>query len=412
MKALTKRWLLTPAAVLLFLPCSSPRADDFQVVNLQDSGPGSLRQAIIEANALPGPHLIEFEPDLSGTITLAAPLPILAESTLIIGPGPGADQVVINGDGSHQAFFIDEGVNASVSHLTITNGQSDLGGGIINLGELNLDQMVITANTAQFGGGGITNEGVLVVSNSVISMNSATDFGIGGGIENFGGSLLIMDSMLLGNSADFGGGIDNTGQLQILRSTIANNLAELGGAIENTGELFIFNSTLSGNSADSGGGIDNFGGQFELLHTTIAGNTANEGAGVWTNLGFTAKNSLIVTNLNAEDCFHDPALPPTSLGNNLDTDESCTDFQTASIQALNLLPLADNGGPTLTQALSDDSVAVDAASDCTAIDGTTAVVEDQRGIARPQGSTCDIGAYELESIEDDDVIFADAFESE
>jgi hypothetical protein len=404
-----KLWLLPIAISLLVLPGISTWADDFLVTNLEDSGAGSLRQAMTDANALPGPHLIEFEAGLSGTLLLASSLPVLVEPTVITGPG--SDQITIDGNGAHQAFVIDEDVSASISHLTITNGQSDLGGGIINLGELNLDQMVITANSAQFGGGGISNEGVLVVSNSVISMNSATDFGIGGGIENFGGTLLIMDSMVLGNSADFGGGIDNAGQLQILRSTIANNQAELGGAIGNTEDLLIFNSTLSGNSADSGGGIDNFGGQLELVNATIADNTANDGGGIWTNVAFTVKSSLIVANPDSEDCSHDPALPPVSLGSNLDTDGSCTGFQTVSEQALGLDPLGDNGGSTLTHALSESSAAVEAAGDCTEIDGTTPVVEDQRGMDRPQGQACDIGAYELQSTKEEDVIFADAFES-
>lgn len=408
MNKLTRYLAISLLCILLAALPAPTRADQFPVSNLADTGPGSLRQAIIDANALPGPHLIEFQSDLAGTLLLGSPLPELAESMDILGPTSGL--VTIDGNGLHQPFLVEEDAVVTLSHLTLINGQSLLGGAIVNFGELTLEHMRITDNNAEVGGGGISNEGALVIRNSTISGNSTEASGLGGGLENFNGSVLIVDSLITGNSADFGGGIDNFGQLEIRRSTLSNNQGGFGGAIGNTDQLLIVNSTLSGNSSDSGGGIDNFDGQLELLHVTIAGNTADEGGGIWSNVAFTAKNSLVAASLNGGDCELDAGAPPQALGANLDTDGSCTGFQTTTVAALDLQALADNGGATLTHALGKTSSALDAAADCTAIDGSTPVNEDQRGVERPQGPACDVGAFELEADDQEDLIFADRFQ--
>jgi hypothetical protein len=404
---MNKRFHLPFLVLTLGLLAGSPgplHAESFQVNNLDDNGPGSLRQAINDANALPGPHQIEFQSELAGALTLESPLPALLESMAILGPVSGL--VTIDGNDAYQPFLIEENVAASISDLTISNGQSPLGGAIANFGELTLSDIRIINNSAEFGGGGISNEGGLLIHNSTIAFNLVGDSGIGGGVENFGGSILIIDSRISQNSAEFGGAIDNFGQLQILHSTLDNNQGMVGGAIGNTGELLMVNSTISGNSAASGGGIDNFQGQVELLHVTIAGNSATEGGGIKSDIAFTVKNSLIVSSPMGNDCDLDPAFPPSALGSNLDTDGTCTGFQSTTVQALDLKPLIDNGGPTETHALGPASAAVDAANDCTELDGSTHVSEDQRGVARPQSLHCDIGAFELE----DDLIFVDAFE--
>jgi hypothetical protein len=408
MNKLTRYLAISLLSILLAAFPALTLADQFQVSNLDDTGPGSLRQAIIDANALPGPHLIEFQSDLAGTVLLGSPLPELDESMDILGPVSGL--VTIDGNGLHQPFLIEEGAVVSMTHLTLRNGQSLLGGAIVNFGELTLEHMLIANNSAEFGGGGISNEGLLVIRNSTISGNSTDASGIGGGLENFNGNVLIVDSLVTGNSADFGGGVDNFGQLEIRRSTFSNNQGGFGGAIGNTDQLLIVNSTLSGNSSDSGGGIDNFDGQLELLHVTIAGNSADSGGGIWSNVAFTAKNSLVAASPDGGDCELDPAAPPQVLGANLDTDGSCTGFQTTTVAALDLHALADNGGPTMTHALGSASAALEAAADCTELDGSTPVSEDQRGVERPQGQACDIGAFELESEDQEDLIFADRFQ--
>jgi hypothetical protein len=100
----------------------------------------------------------------------------------------------------------------------------------------------------------------------------------------------------------------------------------------------------------------------------------------------------------------------TALGVNFATDASCAGFTQTTSGGINLGPLADNGGPTQTHALLSGSVAVDAALDCTLINGVTPLTQDQRGQARPEGAECDSGALEgPESLPE--IIFQDGFES-
>ncbi|MBS3745315.1 MAG: hypothetical protein KGY48_13250, partial [Wenzhouxiangellaceae bacterium] len=170
--------------------------------------------------------------------------------------------------------------------------------------------------------------------------------------------------------------------------------------------LTVTNSTISGNSASEfGGGIDNFGGNARLLFSTVADNAARFGGGTLNDGQFSVKNSLVANNPVGGQC-DGSAL--SSFGENLATDDSCTGFTEVTVGAIELGPLTDNGGPTATHALGETSVAINAAADCTDIAGTTDIDDDQRGVPRPQGSACDIGAFEL--IGPGELIFIDGFE--
>ena len=162
-----------------------------------------------------------------------------------------------------------------------------------------------------------------------------------------------------------------------------------------SGTLTIANSTISGNSAAShGGGIENGSAlptqtQLIITNSTIIGNSAAVGGGV-RNLG-TAKltNTIIANSPSGGDCSGGII---TSLGHNLDSDGTCGLGAAGDISGVNPLlgPLADNGGPTFTHALLPGSPATDAGDNAACLDS------DQRGVTRPQGSVCDIGAYEQE----------------
>ena len=366
-------------------------AADFMVENLDDSGLGSLRQAITESNDSSGANTIAFESGLEGTITLASPLPVIVEDLELIGPG--ADRITVSGDSAFRVLHVGMDVEVTISGLTFANGLADaaafgIGGGILNEGDLILDDCVVTNNEAEFSGGGIGNDGILSLVRSTISNNAANpdEYGVGGGLENVGRATIIA-STISGNTADSGGGL----------------------AI-NDGELLLANSTVSGNSAEFlGGGIDNFNGIVKLLHVTVTDNSGMDGGGLSNEAEATIKNSLIVEN-SGGDCDNELGDSFQSEGDNLDTDDTCPGFSTNSSASLALGQLADNGGLTLTHALGGDSVAVNAATDCTEIDGTTGVIEDQRGVSRPQGEDCDIGAFEL--VGNDDVIFFDRFKSD
>ncbi len=103
------------------------------VANLNDSGAGSLRQAILDANAAAGDDIITFASGLTGTINLAGALPAL--STNITINGPGADLLTVRRDtgGDYRIFDITGATTTStISGLTISNGVADFGGGIRN----------------------------------------------------------------------------------------------------------------------------------------------------------------------------------------------------------------------------------------------------------------------------------------
>ncbi len=353
--ALLFAWLFAGAHVV--------QAATLTVTSLDDSGAGTLRSTIGQAAS---GDTINFQAGLSGMITLESPLPILNQDLTIQGPGAGV--ITVSGNDLHRVLFVESGAVVVISGLTIANGLTEggvaatdgFGGGIFNAGNLTLEVSVVQGSFAQFGGGGISNDGTLNLRRSTITGNSTDPGATGGGVENFGGS------------------------------------------------LDVFQSTISGNQADFGGGIESSDGDVTLLFSTVAENSAaaTEGGGVLNDGTFTAKNSLVANSSAGGDCAGGGTF--STAGANMATDNTCPGFDEVTPSALALAPLADNGGPTTTHALGASSSAVDAAVDCTAIDGTTNVDDDQRGVTRPQGSACDIGAFELASA--GDLIFADRFE--
>jgi hypothetical protein len=339
------------------------------VTNTNDSGAGSLRNAIAAAN--PG-DIITFS--VTGTITLTS-------GTLTIGKnltisGPGASNLAISGNNLFQVFFISSTATVTISGLTIENGNNPNGGGIWNQGTLSLSNSIVSGNTS-FQGGGINNGGgntsaTLIVTNSTISGNSAS--ASGGGIFNFG-TLTVTGSTISGNTAvSGGGGIENQGGSTVTNSTFSGNQATVGAGIRNYGTIDLSSSTFSGHSV---GGIVNLG-------------------------TLTVKGTLLQKGPGGNNCTNFSPGTITSVGYNLSDDASCSSFFTATGD-LNSTPtgldsngLQNNGGPTQTIALLGTSDAVDAipVSACTDVGGNT-IATDQRGVLRPQGPACDIGAFEL-----------------
>ncbi|HKQ04322.1 MAG TPA: HYR domain-containing protein [Blastocatellia bacterium] len=372
-------------AILLGVRAGGARAhsttrvpDSYLVTNRDDSGEGSLRQAIMDANANPGPDTIEFDKSAWGTITLTSGELLITDDLTITGPGPFT--LTISGNHQSRIFEIGSSATVDISGLTISDGglAGVNGGGIYNQGTLMLTNVVLSGNSVSGGmdGGGIFNLGTLTITNSTLSGNSAGRNG--GGVYNFGSSsLTIINSTLSGNSA-----------------------AAAGGGVYNEGFLTIINSTLSGNFTDStvgaGGGFYNgIGGTADISFTTIANNSAHAGGGIYNN-GATVnvKNSIVANNPSGGDCASNGAT--VASGVNFTTTGGCgfTQVPSTGPGGLNLGPLADNGGPTQTHALLPGSVAIDAAPDCTPLNSKTPLETDQRGILRPQGSACDVGSYE------------------
>jgi len=343
---------------------------------------------------------------------------VIIEKNLIL-LGAGTDNTIVGGTQGGEPVFKIKGATVTLAEMTIADGNGGgissssatvtidnstisgnsvfEGSGITNDGGMmTITGSTINANSATGGGGGIQNSsgGTLTITNSTINDNMAQE---GGGIVNSDGSITITESTINGNSTTggFGGGIINFGgPITIDNSTISSNMADGGGGIFNDGgTITITNSTINGNSAGSsgvGGGITNDGNTIAIEFSTISENTAGGGGGGIVNFGTVRLGSSIVANnLSRADCGGEI----TSLGYNLASDNSCNLTSTGDLPNTNpnLGPLQDNGGTTETQALLTGSPAIDAGNpDC------PPPSTDQRGVTRPQGTQCDIGAFELE----------------
>src|SRR5688572_30839251 len=251
------------------------------VTNTNDSGAGSLRQAIADVAA---GGTINFGPDIfatSQTITLTSGQLVIDKNLTIQGPGAG--RLSISGNNLSRVFFINSGVTATLDGITISNGNpsgdpfvNGDGGGIFNNGSLTVSNSTVSANRSDNGnsesrGGGIHSTGTLSVSNSTINGNNAWE---GGGIFNEG-IMTISNSTISGNaSTNTGGGIFNDSSMAINNSTISGNGADTGGGIYNDGTLNVSNSTISHNGADFWGGgiVGDFGATGSLRNTIVAGN--------------------------------------------------------------------------------------------------------------------------------------------
>jgi len=240
-------------------------AATFNVSNLNDSGAGSLRDAIDQANANLGPDVITFQAGLTGTITLTSGQLHLYDSVDIQGPGQAA--IAVDGNNASRVFYVfndNRLLDVTISGLTVQHGTASYGGGIIDFGEnLTLDHVTVQNNTGGSGGGLNVTEGL-----------------------DQGGQLTIKNSIFTGNSARRGGGIyfyDDDGPTLIQDTTIENNTASYagGGVYFYTADydVTIERCTISGNQAEfTGGGIylySTFGGKVTIRQTTISGNTVN-----------------------------------------------------------------------------------------------------------------------------------------
>ena len=311
---------------------------------------------------------------------------------------------------------ISSGGPLAVTNSTISRNSAPTGGGIfIGDNDLNLMSSTISGNSAELGGGIFTAAGFaennVFIINSIFSGNNATNSGGGIYNRNF---LTVLESTLSGNSAtNGGGGIYNYNghHLEVIRSTLSGNVAGMGGGIYNDGNLSIGNSTLSGNEAYYYGGGIYSDGSASIYNSTIVFNTLIEG----TNLGaggidgnVALYNSLVAGNIRLltseyRDCSGTIYFEGVSLFwdfTNCTYDPASPGFY-GTLYSLNELgPLQDNGGPTWTHALipiEEGSRAIDAGDNTLCASGPIYNL-DQRGVTRPQGSRCDVGAYEAPSL--------------
>jgi Dockerin type I domain len=366
----------------------------YVVANTNPSGPGSLRQALLDANATwDSADVVTFDPALFST---PRTIPLTTGGELLIaGPvtvaGPGANLLTVSGNNTVRVFNISAPgvVDVTLAGLTITGG--GIGGVSCTNENVMFDGVRVTGNA----GRGIAvmvdvedSGGNLVLRRSTVAGNA------GGGIYLQRGSLLLEDSTVSGNSATGGqgGGIffSDVGPagLTVRNSTISGNTATDGGGIA-FDRLFglarFLNSTITGNVSTTpaygtGGIFVPFGsdGVLTLVSTIVSGNIGSITGGI----SDIAVASAVTVNVNFS-AVGDPNgfTPSASSGNNLPFGA-----------VLGLVPLADNGGPTKTHALSLSSLAINAGTN------SAGLTTDQRGngFLRVSGSAADIGAFEVQ----------------
>lgn len=344
-------------------PVYSSRLATFTVTNTNDSGAGSLRQAILDANATVADDTITFNiadcPSGVCTITLSSgELVINAASTagkLTIANSTGASNLLISGNNQSRVFYVKGNGNLTLDGVTVTGGNgtgtssSGFGGGIFNNGgTVTLTNSAVSGNTGTSGGGGIYNSfafGTTILTNSTVSGNTAN--GIGGGGIYSSGTMTLTNSIVSGNTGLVVGGIANDGAANLKNTIVAGNTAanasspDFSGAVEATSS-----HNLIGNGTD----------------TTGITNGMN--------------NNQVGTNANPIDA--------------------------------RLAPLGNYGGSTQTHALLSNSPAINTGSDCVinltcpSNNPPAALTTDQRGAGFPRkvGSAVDIGAFEAQTTPD------------
>ncbi len=426
-------------AALAVVPAAN--AASFNVTNLNDSGAGSLRQAIADANGAAGADVVTFQAALTGTITLTTGQLYITDSLDIQGPGAAA--LTVSGNNASRVFYLysnSQELDVRIAGLTITGGNETIGAGIVNFDEdLTLENVIITGNAASGDGGGLWADGFnmnLTIRNTTISGNTAGSDGGGIYVEDTGGPLLIENSVISGNEATGGGGgiyfYDPDNDVTIRNTTISGNTAYIGGGTylysHDSGVHTIEGSTISGNQAQAGGGLALYSPDHGLAitNTTISGNQAlaGPGGGIYLyNLYNGSLNFVTIANNSAGDegggvFVTSSSLPVTNsiiadntaqtnndLGNGIaggfDLAYSLVETPgTASItdNGGNLLStdpqlgaLANNGGPTETQRPGLTSPVINAADPAF----VPPPADDQRGEDRVVAGRADMGALEI-----------------
>jgi CSLREA domain-containing protein len=353
------------AVWVLFAGAPNAAAATFTVTRTDDPGTGacdsdcSLREAVLAANAGPGGDTIVLPPGhfrltIPGPGEEAAATGDLDLTRSVTITGAGARSTVIDGAAGDRVFDVAAGTTAQISNVSITGG--------LVAGE----------------GAGIRSDGVLALARDQISGNRA--LGLGGGVFSGGPSASIVQSTVSGNNASLGGGISFGNTLVVSSSTIAGNVA--GGP---------------GSAMGRGGGLSGAtGSTLMLTSATVTDNQSFEGPG--SGGGIDAPSATLQNTIVADNRAHTSDQGGTTLdncasqvvsqGHNVSDGSDCGLTGAGDRQGMPVLlgPLAEYGGPTDSEAVLAGSIALDSGGGCSAAD--------QRGVSRPRGGACDIGAYE------------------
>ncbi len=400
-------------ALVLLLSAHSAEAATYTVTKTADSNDGtcdadcSLREAVAAANTAATDDIVNFDGTVFGspqTILLTlGEIVAAANGTLTIN-GTSASMLTISGNNTSRILASSPNAVININNLRFTAGNgvgavnSGRGGAIYNVGgTMVITNSIITGNTAA-NGGGLNNSASaspsvpanLTLNNCEVSNNTSTSSG--GGMQNFSTSTVIINGSTfsgnMGGSTTGGGGGQFNGTVRITNSTFANNTATAG----------------------PGGGMQSNGTNQIITNSTFSGNSSvTNGGGIHrgtTNANFFIRNSIVAGNNGtaASPDITNSAGGITSEGNNIIGNAGTSTGWLMSDQ-LNtnpmLNPLANNGGFGMTFLPMMGSPAIDAGQNCVVNlscatnNPPDAVTTDQRGVSRPQGMTVDIGAVEV-----------------
>jgi hypothetical protein len=431
-------------------------AGSIVVQNCNDSGAGSLRQALADAGE---GGTIDLSQLSCSTISLTTGSLVVGQQSLHL-QGPGSKYLSITGndtvapilhDGLGTLYVSDLAIEHGAKYFTDAQIDDARGGCIFSGGSVFVTDSVIaycevrnTSTSHRAIGGAIYAYDSVSISNSSVLNSSAVSGTDGAGGAIFSpNSVTVSDSVIAGSYArDHGGGV-YAFDLTVKYSTIsANQTYGIGGGLYSIGNATITNSTIDGNSASLGGGLVmnalNATHTATLLSSTVSGNISYRVGGAWVGdyADVHVANSTIVSNAETSPTKYAGGLfvygtvdvQSTIVGNNTyaggNEPDDVGGNQTATITGANNLfvfssvtppgdtielvtpelgPLEYNGGSTRTHRLMSTSAAIDAGNDA------ASVAFDQRGSGYPRvlGDAPDIGAYELDA---SDIIFDNGFD--
>lgn len=394
------------------------------VANCNDSGAGSLRNAVDHAQS---GETIDLTQLACSAITLTSGALQATQGNLTL-LGPGADQLIIDGNNADRVIDHSGAGTLTISGVTLTHGYFSYhgfaaGGCIYDESTLALDHARVTScrvtssASGNYGVGGAIYAWQIRMDGSTASDSQAgaTDGrAFGGGI--YARAASIRDSTVSGNNVatgsssnvSYGGGLFVNGNATVVGSTFSANQAAGAGGIVFTGDAEMINSTVSGNSALIVGGVlGDYRGNLSIYNSTIAFNTATDSAGAGLLAQWTTRlqSTIVFGNTVASESYDVGAISSGIIigaHNLIGTSPFLLPPDTIHADPL-LGSLVDNGGPTLTHALLTGSPAIDAGNNVTNAD------TDQRGagFVRVFGAAADIGAFETQV---SDVIFRDGFD--
>ncbi len=295
---------VTLAARQLPTAQAQPSSTTFTVTNTNDSGPGSLREAILNANTIGGVDTIEF--NLSGcpcVIVLSSTLPLITNEVNIVGPG--ADQLAIDGNNSVRVFDADI-VPVTISDLTVRNGRTTgAGAGIHSTSDLILTNVNLLSNTATSDGGAVFAGGAVQLTNGLFQNNLCTAITCRGGGLWVALTLNVSGTQFISNTAHDNSGAVFAGQVVNLSGGLFQNnrcvgVPCVGGGMYVAGRPNITGTHFIGNVSFSSGGavfaqnpttVTN--GLFQSNQCTGSG---CQGGGLNVNEALTVINTVFMSN--------------------------------------------------------------------------------------------------------------------